>query len=117
MAHIHADSMLKYAADAAEHAEPWLLWECKDPTDSEYTSLSSNPQWIFYREYRRKSEAPKPTHMFAVSALAMIEAEGHEDASYLFREMLSSGLIKVTTISQSGQSINTDGVRPPKNGS
>ncbi|MCC8386163.1 hypothetical protein GPY51_22545 [Photorhabdus laumondii subsp. laumondii] len=53
--HVHAELMMQYAQDAFKTYEPWKLWEqlC---TDGEWRGLSSNPEWIIYSLYRRKSE-------------------------------------------------------------
>ena len=52
-AHRHAALMLQYAQDAMETDKPWELWEVA-ASSTEWDSLSGNPIWGEYAEYRRK---------------------------------------------------------------
>lgn len=54
--HKHADSMLKYAEDAATTEEPWLLWEARNFTQDSWYQLPSHPKWSGDMRYRRIRE-------------------------------------------------------------
>lgn len=53
--HKHAALMALYAADAAEHTAPWLLWEARFSPEHEWVPLDSQRAlWFPGAEYRRK---------------------------------------------------------------
>lgn len=55
--HKHAALMLQYAQDAAETAEPWRLWQNRNPTFNRpdlWYALVDHPEWNPALEYRRK---------------------------------------------------------------
>lgn len=50
MKHIHADSMMRYAADAIESATPWEWWEYY--SDGMWQNCHTHPVWedgVYYR--------------------------------------------------------------------
>lgn len=51
--HPHAALMLEYAKDAAEHAEPWLLWQYRMSKGSWHTFENVGPRWEPNLQYRR----------------------------------------------------------------
>jgi hypothetical protein len=81
--HVHADSMLLYAQDAAEHKQPWLLWQYRSLNEHNWGGCLENPRWIVGNLYRRKP-AEIPTHVvngFVVPAPVRVKPE--EGARYL----------------------------------
>lgn len=54
--HKHAASMLKYAEDAAETEQPWLLWEQRELMSDEWFVLENHPRWVVATQYRRIRE-------------------------------------------------------------
>ncbi len=57
MSHVHADSMMKYAQDAAVHDSPWENWQYSNG-GSIWTNCASHPKWDIGIEYR---QIPKKT--------------------------------------------------------
>ena len=55
--HLHAESMMLYAEDAAKTAKPWELWEFISFGMEDWQTLDSNPNWGFATDYRRKKRA------------------------------------------------------------
>lgn len=54
MGHVHAALMRQYADDAAEHDEPWRLWQFQWNKNAEWADMTSNPSWDELTQYRRK---------------------------------------------------------------
>lgn len=52
--HIHAALMLQYAQDASETDEPWLRWQTRWGSQSDWRGMESSPTWLVQHEYRRK---------------------------------------------------------------
>jgi hypothetical protein len=52
--HLHAESMLEYAKDAATMLEPWKNWENKSITALAWGACTTHPEWNSARNYRRK---------------------------------------------------------------
>jgi hypothetical protein len=53
--HKHAALMAEYAKDAAEHEQPWGLWEHNHADRSDtWRTLASHPLWHIDAAYRRK---------------------------------------------------------------
>lgn len=52
--HPHAALMLEYAKDAAEHAEPWLLWERSDDDGANWDPMMLGEGFDARWMYRRK---------------------------------------------------------------
>lgn len=53
-AHIHVNSMLLYAQDAATTDKPWELWEWSLSNKNDWTVCAGHPTWAERRKYRRK---------------------------------------------------------------
>jgi len=53
MAHIHAELMAQYAADAMETDEPWERWQIQR-IDHSWSTLDDHPCWHHWVKYRRK---------------------------------------------------------------
>lgn len=50
--HIHADSMVKYAEDAAETETPWKRWQYKTSVDENWNPCLYHPIWKETNSYR-----------------------------------------------------------------
>jgi hypothetical protein len=50
--HKHAVLMAEYAKDAAEHVQPWELWQCS--LTGVWSGVIEHPKWALDTEYRRK---------------------------------------------------------------
>lgn len=83
--HKHAELMLEYAKDAAEHEEPWLLWDVFHNDNSRWfdantwSSLEANPTWAQNCKYRRKLVKWSP-----------VGGTWHIDANGIFRNSIST---------------------------
>jgi hypothetical protein len=60
--HVHAEAMKQFAQDAANHAEPWRLWEDKHKYSPEWNNLTQPPNWFADVDYRRIADGTKPVH-------------------------------------------------------
>ena len=52
MGHIHAQSMMEYAKDAAETDKPWERWEVS--FNDGFVAVTGHPHWSVNHQYRRK---------------------------------------------------------------
>lgn len=77
--HVHAELMAQYAEDARTHAEPWKLWECREP-GGKWAPVGAWIPWVPSAEYRRK---PKTHIVNGVEIPDLRVTQKHGDHFYL----------------------------------
>lgn len=114
--HPHAAAMMEYAKDAAEHAEPWKLWEVKiaiGPCANIWRACASHPAWDDRAQYRRKPrtirigdrDVPEPLRVAPAAGVTCwhVHLPAHDMAEPVMfcdtdwqRRMLERGLLHAT---------------------